>query len=118
MKGSAIGAWPPTGPAQEALLWEALADARLPAQAVGYLECHGTGTRLGDPIEVQALGQVYGAGRPAENPLALGAVKANIGHSEAAAGVAGLVKAVLCLERRTVPPVARFKKLNPEWAVP
>ena len=95
------------------LIRDALRDAGLPPSAVGYLECHGTGTPLGDPIEVQAAGQAYGVGRQADNALRLGAVKANIGHSEGAAGIAGLVKVTLCIHRCTIPPVARFKELNP-----
>mmetsp|Transcript_89611 Transcript_89611/g.155160 ORF Transcript_89611/g.155160 Transcript_89611/m.155160 type:complete len:1831 (-) Transcript_89611:434-5926(-) len=112
--GRSNGLTAPTGPAQESLIRDALADAKLAAPAVSYLECHGTGTRLGDPIEVQAAGHVYGEGRDTSNPLVLGAVKANVGHSEGAAGIAGLIKVVLCLRHRTLPPVARFKQLNPD----
>lgn len=111
--GRSNGLTAPTGPAQEALMRAALADAGLAARRVGYLECHGTGTRLGDPIEVEALGQVYGEGREAGRALVLGALKANVGHSEGAAGIAGLVKAVLCVEHGVLPAVARFRELNP-----
>ena len=70
--------------------------------AVGYVECHGTGTKLGDPIEIEALAAALGPGR--DEPLLLSAVKSNIGHAEGAAGVAGLIKAVLAVQRGLVPP--------------
>ncbi|MGB0129290.1 MAG: polyketide synthase, partial [Rhodocyclaceae bacterium] len=125
VRGSAInqdgrsnGLTAPNGPAQEAVLRAALADAGVAPAQVGYLEAHGTGTSLGDPIEVNALGAVMGEGRPAMRPLAIGSVKANIGHLEAAAGLAGLAKAVLALRRREIPPHLHLKALNPyiDWA--
>jgi len=79
---------------------------------VDYIECHGTGTALGDPIEVDALRTVFKP-RPADRPLVLGAVKSNIAHLEAAAGMAGVVKAVLALRARAVPANLHFQKLNP-----
>ncbi|MCP2294159.1 phthiocerol/phenolphthiocerol synthesis type-I polyketide synthase C [Nocardia amikacinitolerans] len=82
---------------------------------LAYVEAHGTGTGRGDPIEARALGEILGADRPAEHgPLPIGSVKTNIGHLEAAAGIAGLVKAVLCLEHRRVPPSLHSETLNPE----
>ena len=71
---------------------------------VGYVEAHGTGTALGDPIEVRALAGVLGQGRAADRPLVLGSVKTNIGHLEAAAGIAGLIKTVLAVNRGVIPP--------------
>ena len=120
MRGSAVnhdgrsnGLTAPNGAAQEAVLVAALADARVEPGSVGYLEAHGTGTSLGDPIEVAALVEVLGKGRPRDRPLALGSVKTNFGHLEAAAGVAGVVKAVLVLEHGEVPPHLHFSRPNP-----
>lgn len=95
--GRTSGFTVPSGPAQQALLRAALADARVAPEAIGCIEAHGTGTALGDPIEANALGEVF-AGRAPEAPLWLGSVKSNVGHLEAAAGVAGLIKVVLQLE--------------------
>ena len=86
--------------------------------SIGYIEAHGTGTSLGDPIEVGALGAVFAKGRDANRPLIIGSVKSNIGHLEAAAGVAGLIKVVLALQRREIPPNLHFQSGNPriDWA--
>ncbi len=103
----------PNGLAQQALLRQALKQAGVEASAIGYIETHGTGTALGDPIEVEALATVYGqpaAGGPA---CALGALKTNMGHLEAAAGVAGLIKTVLALHHETIPANLHFQALNP-----
>jgi amino acid adenylation domain-containing protein len=86
-------------------------DADVEPATVGYVECHGTGTRLGDPIEIQALRQVFGSGSPS---CGLGSRKSNIGHLDAAAGIAGLLATVLGLKARRRPPTANFRSLNPE----
>nr|AAY00026.1 SA1_PKSB [uncultured bacterial symbiont of Discodermia dissoluta] len=124
LKGSAInqdgasaGLTVPNGPAQERVIAEALARAAVEPAAVDYLEAHGTGTRLGDPIELNAAAAVYGQGRRSEQPLLIGSVKTNVGHLEAAAGVAGLIKAVLSMSRRVIPPHLNFRDPNPhvDW---
>ncbi|WP_437562309.1 SDR family NAD(P)-dependent oxidoreductase [Sorangium sp. So ce542] len=111
--GHSSGLTVPNGQAQQAVIRKALSDARLSPGDVDYVEAHGTGTPLGDPIEVEALAAVYGAGRPAERPLRLGAVKTNIGHLEAAAGIAGLMKVVLSLQHGELPAHLHASALNP-----
>ena len=81
--------------------------------AIDYLEAHGTGTAVGDPMEARALGDALGRNRPAGRPLLIGSVKSNIGHLEVAAGMAGLVKALLCLEHRQIPPTIHLRSPNP-----
>lgn len=103
----------PNGIAQAELIRRAVADAGVPGRAISYVETHGTGTSIGDPIEVEALSSVLGEGRPDDDPIVLGAVKANLGHTEAAAGIAGFIKTVLCLANRQIPPVAGFERPNP-----
>ncbi|MEO6501062.1 MAG: beta-ketoacyl synthase N-terminal-like domain-containing protein [Jatrophihabitantaceae bacterium] len=102
----------PNGASQAVLLSALLARTGLTGADVGYHEAHGTGTPLGDPVELRA---VVDGMRPAggQRPLYVGSVKANLGHTESAAGVMGLIKAVQCLERRVIPPQARFDTLNP-----
>ena len=109
--GKSSGLTAPNGTAQEAVIREALADARVAPREIGYVETHGTGTSLGDPIEVRALGAAYAQSRTA--PLAIGSVKTNIGHLEAAAGLAGLVKVVLMLQHGEIPPHLHFETPNP-----
>jgi acyl transferase domain-containing protein/acyl carrier protein len=103
---------------QEAMLVEAYRNAGVDPAQVGYIEAHGTGTRVGDPTEAGALGAVLGPGRPKERPCALGSVKTNIGHTEGAAGVAGLIKAALTLKHRAIPASLHCEQPNPEipWA--
>lgn len=116
--GPSSGLTVPNGPAQEAVIRAALTKARLQPHEVDYIEAHGTGTALGDPIEVRALGGCFSAGRTADSPLRIGSVKSNIGHLEAASGIAGLIKAVLVLYHREVPPSLHFNQPNPniEWS--
>jgi polyketide synthase 12/myxalamid-type polyketide synthase MxaB len=114
--GAASGLTVPDAAAQEEVIRAALRDAGAAAAEIGLIEAHGTGTRLGDPIETEALARVFAPGRAA--PLLLGAVKANIGHLEAAAGLAGVLKAMLALRHGEVPPQPGFRVPNPEipWA--
>ncbi|MFI4954337.1 MAG: SDR family NAD(P)-dependent oxidoreductase [Gammaproteobacteria bacterium] len=110
--GASSGFNAPNGVAQERLMQETIARASIDANDVDYIETHGTGTRLGDPIETHALMSVYGQQR--EIPLILGAVKTNIGHTEMASGVASLIKVILALNHQIIPPNIHFHELNPE----
>ncbi len=111
--GRSNGLTAPNGPAQEAVLRSALANAGIAAHEVAYVEAHGTGTSLGDPIEMRALGAVLGADRSSANPLIVGSLKTNIGHLEAAAGVAGLIKVILALRHGEIPAQLHFQTPNP-----
>ena len=99
---------------QAAVIGEALAVAGVDASTVRYVEGHGSGTEMGDPIEIAALTEVFRAHTDRTGFCAVGAVKSNIGHLDSAAGVAGFIKAVLALENRTIPPVANFQSPNPK----
>ena len=112
--GPSSGLTVPSGAAQQALLRQALASANLAAADVSYVEAHGTGTPLGDPIEINAIGAIYCQGRPPEAPLKIGAVKSNIGHLEAAAGIAGVIKVLLALQHERLPAQADFRVPNPD----
>ncbi len=111
--GASGGLTVPNGVAQQRVITEALRGAGIVPADVGYLEAHGTGTSLGDPIEVQAAGAVYGAGRDASRPLLIGSAKTNIGHLEAAAGIAGIIKVVLSLEHGVLPQHLNFHNPSP-----
>ena len=115
--GRTNGLTAPNGLAQQAVVRAALANAGVEPQAVGAIEAHGTGTALGDPIEVEALGEVLGAGDPTQNPCVLGSVKTNLGHLEGAAGIAGLIKLVLCLHHESLPRLVHFESPNPLLAL-
>ena len=111
--GRSGGLTVPSGPAQEAVIRAALADARLQPADIDYVEAHGTGTTLGDPIEVRALAFALGERRDAGNPLVVGSVKTNIGHLESAAGIAGVIKVVLSLQHERIPAHLHFREPSP-----
>ena len=111
--GRSNGLMAPNPAAQMAVLRSAYAAAGVSPREVDYVEAHGTGTLLGDPIEARALGTVLGKGRPADAPLLVGAVKSNLGHLEAAAGIAGFAKAVLALQHNTIPANLGYQDPNP-----
>src|SRR5579883_1785243 len=111
--GRSSGLTVPNGLAQQAVIRQALAQADARPGDIDYVEAHGTGTALGDPIEVQALGKVYGPEHSQQHPLLIGSVKTNIGHLEAAAGIAGLIKTVLILEHQEIPPHLHFRNPSP-----
>ncbi|WAJ46836.1 sulfolipid-1 biosynthesis phthioceranic/hydroxyphthioceranic acid synthase [Mycobacterium sp. Aquia_216] len=111
--GRSNGLMAPNPAAQMAVLRAACANAGVAPHQVDYVETHGTGTLLGDPIEARALGTVLGRGRPENGPLLMGAVKSNMGHLEGAAGIAGLIKAVLAVHRGHIPPNLNFATPNP-----
>jgi acyl transferase domain-containing protein/acyl carrier protein len=111
--GRSSGLTVPNGPAQQRVIRRALETAGVEPAAVHYVEAHGTGTPIGDPIEVEALAAVLGKDRPADDPLLLGSIKTNIGHTEAASGVAGVMKSVLALQHEEIPPHLHLQRLNP-----
>lgn len=104
----------PNGEAQEANFRAALAQARVDPAAVGYIEAHGTGTPAGDPIEAGALGRVVSKGRQPDERAYVGSIKTNVGHLEAGAGIAGLIKATLCVYHRRIPPSLHYHMPNPD----
>ena len=110
--GPSSGQTVPNGPAQQAVLRQALAAARLQPGDIDYVEAHGTGTALGDPIELEALSQVF-AERDGAAPLVLGSVKTNLGHLESAAGIAGFIKTVLSVRHGYIPQHLNFTELTP-----
>lgn len=104
----------PNPVSQQRLADRVIKEAGIDPALVGYIEAHGTGTSVGDPLEAQALGHSYGRVAGRARPLVIGSVKNNFGHTEAAAGVAGLIKAALTVQRRTIAPQVVLDKLNPE----
>ena len=113
--GTSVGLTVPHTPALVQVMETALSDAGVLPTEVDYLEAHGTGTAVGDPIELDALASVYGTGREADRPLLTGSVKTNIGHLESAAGVAGIIKAALVLRRGVIPKHLHFENPNPSF---
>ncbi|MEM9922046.1 MAG: type I polyketide synthase, partial [Bacteroidota bacterium] len=107
-----VGYSAPSVQGQRKAIEKAISMARIKRESISYIEAHGTGTKLGDPIEVEALNRVFGKERP--NSCAMGSVKSNIGHLDTAAGVAGFIKTVLSLKHRQIPPSLHFKQANPE----
>ena len=107
-----VGFTAPSVSGQAEVIAEALADAGVAPESIGFIETHGTGTPLGDPIEVEALRKAYGA-RPGGAPCAIGSVKTNVGHLDSAAGVASLIKTALALRHRELPPSLNFTRPNP-----
>jgi myxalamid-type polyketide synthase MxaE and MxaD len=121
IKGTAVtqdghtnGITVPNGESQKLAVSNALKSAGISPASVSYVEAHGTGTPVGDPIEVNAIGEIYGANRPAGEKCLVASVKTNIGHLEAAAGVAAFIKTALCLQHRQVPPHLHLSTLNPK----
>ena len=120
IQGSAInqdgltnGITAPNGPSQQAVIRQALKNAEVKANQISYVEAHGTGTPLGDPQEFNSLKRVFSEERQNDQPCWIGSVKTNIGHLESAAGVAGLIKVVLSLQNKEIPPHLHLQELNP-----
>ncbi|WP_246227847.1 type I polyketide synthase [Mycolicibacterium helvum] len=116
--GRTVGIMSPNGDAQAALFRRVCESSRVSPQSVDYVEAHGTGTPTGDPVEVNALAAVYGAGRDNDARCRIGSVKPNVGHLEGGAGVIGLIKAVLALHHKAIPPTAGVRQLTSavDWA--
>ena len=115
--GKSSGITVPNVKAQANLIRDALRNAKAEAEQISYVEAHGTGTLLGDPIEIEALASVFHDGRPKQDSLLIGSVKTNLGHLEAASGIAGLIKVALALQHREIPAQLHFNQPNPrmDW---
>jgi acyl transferase domain-containing protein/NAD(P)-dependent dehydrogenase (short-subunit alcohol dehydrogenase family)/acyl carrier protein len=111
--GKTVGITVPSRTAQESLMAEACRRAGVAPARIQYVEAHGTGTPVGDPLEMNALAAVLASGRPPGDKCWIGSIKTNIGHLEAAAGIAGLIKAALCLQQRAIPPHLHFRQPHP-----
>jgi acyl transferase domain-containing protein/NADPH:quinone reductase-like Zn-dependent oxidoreductase/acyl carrier protein len=112
--GRSSGLTVPNGLAQQAVIRQALTAAEIEPADVQYFEAHGTGTTLGDPIEVEAMGAVLGQGRRSDQPLLMGSVKTNLGHLESASGIAGVIKVVLSMQHHAIPAHLHFHEPNPQ----
>ncbi len=111
--GRTHGITVPNPDAQKDLIKRVCSEGKVEPSSVAYVEAHGTGTPVGDPIEADAIGSIYGAGRSQDNPVVIGSLKSNVGHLEAAAGIAGVIKAVLCLQKNEIPALATLNNPNP-----
>ena len=111
--GKSAGLTVPNGTSQEEVMKTALSQSNLSSEDISYIEAHGTGTPLGDPIEVHAINQVYGVHHNPENPLYLGTVKTNIGHLESSSGIAGVIKTIISLQKKRIYKILNFNHLNP-----
>ena len=111
--GTSNGITAPNGPSQQEVIRQALKNAGVKPEEISYIEAHGTGTPLGDPIEVKSLKAIYGKNRDPNRPCGIGSVKTNIGHLESAAGMAGLIKVILQLKHQEIAPHLHLKQLNP-----
>lgn len=104
----------PAQAAQEELIRTCYRDVGLHPADTCYVEAHGTGTKAGDPVESRAIGAVFGEGRSAQNPLYIASLKTNVGHLEAASGIAAVIKVALALEKGQIPPSINFERPNPD----
>jgi acyl transferase domain-containing protein/NAD(P)-dependent dehydrogenase (short-subunit alcohol dehydrogenase family)/NADPH:quinone reductase-like Zn-dependent oxidoreductase/acyl carrier protein len=111
--GKTNGITVPNPEAQKSLILSVLEQSEVPPSEIHYVEAHGTGTPIGDPIEAQAIGESLGCHHDAANPLVMGSIKSNLGHLEAASGVAGLIKLCMCYKYGAIPPVANLGEANP-----
>ena len=112
--GKTQGISQPSAKAQEAVIRKAYAQAgNIDPKFTAYVECHGTGTQAGDPVELSALSKVFSLDRNKSNPLLVGSVKTNVGHGEAVSGISAIIKVVMAFEKDIIPPSFGVKKLNP-----